>query len=112
MSTVPKHRMTKNDREALRVYRSLLKQREAGTLPSVGGLAGETMRMPRVRLAQDVDLSKADPKCDSCGGSGVKEHHVLEDESGRVEVPVVCSCVVNAGGVHRDKLDDVLEATP
>lgn len=99
------HHLTPNDRDALRVYRSLCEQRAAGTLPAAASLGGETLRLPRVRLAGDVDLSMADPDCAGCQGSGIAGHRVLADESGEVRVAVICGCVVRRGGVRADALD-------
>jgi len=97
--------LTPNAREALRVYRSFCEQRAAGTLPAAASLGGETLRLPRVRLAEDVDLSKAKPGCKSCHGTGIAGQRVFEDASGEVHVPIVCACVVRRGGVRRDALD-------
>lgn len=104
--------LTPNDREALRVYRSLVEQRAAGTLPAAAAIGKVTLRMPRVRLSQDVDLSKADPSCTGCHGTGIAGHRVLSDPSGEVRVPVVCSCVVRQGGVRADALDRMEGGSP
>ena len=97
--------LTPNDREALRLYRSLCEQRAAGTLPAAASLGGETLRLPRVRLTGDVDLSVAEPDCSRCDGRGIAGHRVLGDASDEVRVPVVCGCVVRRGGVRPDALD-------
>ena len=97
--------LTLNDREALRVYRSLCDQRAAGTLPAAAALGAETLRLPRVRLAHDVDLEKADPRCKGCHGTGIAGNRVLQDASGEARVPIVCACVVRRGGVRQDALD-------
>ena len=104
--------LTPNDREALRVYRSLLDQRAAGTLPAAAAVGCETLRLPRVRLAGDVDLSVAASGCTDCQGEGITGHRVLEDATGQVRVPVVCGCVVRGGGVRRDALDGMQGGSP
>ena len=69
----------------------------------------ETKEPPRLRLAKHIDLSKADPKCDGCKGTGIKGKQIVpvgEDET--MEVPVICRCVTQRGGVKPDKLDKIL----
>lgn len=100
--------LTLNDREALRIYSSLLKQRQEGTLPSAAVLGGDTFRLPRVRLAGDIDFSKAKRSCKRCHGTGVQGHRLLKDDRGEIRVPIVCPCVVEAGGVKQDKLDQIM----
>ena len=104
--------LTPNDRDALRVYRSLCAERAAGTLPAAASLGGETLRLPRVRLAGDVDFSVAEPDCCLCSGRGITGHRVLGDASDEVRVPVVCGCVVRRGGVRPDALDRMQEGAP
>lgn len=104
MQTKHEH-LTPNDREALRVYRSLCEQRAAGTLPAAASLGGETLRLPRVRLGDDVDLSVAEPDCSCCDGRGIAGHRVFGDASNEVRVPIVCGCVVRRGGIRADVLD-------
>jgi hypothetical protein len=64
----------------------------------------------RVRLATDqdgnpaVDLSKADPDCPRCGGTGTREPMRLDGQL----VTVVCACVHRNGGVAEDSLDRML----
>lgn len=58
----------------------------------------------RVFAAEDVDLSKADPGCDRCSGSGVVGS-VQPTESMRAgginnSVPMICRCVVRNNGVR------------
>jgi hypothetical protein len=105
MQTKNEQHLTPNDRDALRVYRSLCEQRAAGTLPAVAALGGETLRLPRVRLAGDVDLTVADSTCAACGGQGIAGSRTLSDSSGEVRVPVVCGCVIRGGGLRPDALD-------
>lgn len=64
--------------------------------------------IPRFRLPADVDLSKANPECERCDGTGVKEHRKLEDPENQgqeIDVPVICLCVRRNGGVCEDQLD-------
>ena len=56
-----------------------------------------------VRHAKDVDLSKADPDCKRCDGSGITGA-IQPDESMRKggvtdPVPIICKCVTARGGV-------------
>ena len=65
---------------------------------------------PRVRLSRDVDITKADPTCANCDGTGVVEtvdmsgDPLVTDGAGSA-VPVICRCVVRNGGVATDKFD-------
>ena len=66
--------------------------------------------VPRVRHTKDIDLSKADPGCATCHGTGVSgTHDYTERRKGyrdrTMKVPVVCKCVQDRGGVHPDGLD-------
>ena len=64
--------------------------------------------IPRFRLPADVDLSKADPTCERCDGTGVKERRKLSDPENpgkQIDVPVICRCVRRNGGVREDQLD-------
>ncbi len=65
--------------------------------------------MARLRHVQSIDFSKANSKCGKCLGTGVsgqQRHVVGNDEE---NVPVICTCVVNGGGVKRDALDRAYE---
>lgn len=55
----------------------------------------------RVRLATQIDFSKAKPSCKRCHGTGVSHYRT----EARERIGVVCSCVVKAGGVADDKFD-------
>lgn len=56
-----------------------------------------------IRHAKDVDLSKADPDCKACNGSGIKDAiqpDATMRKGGVTEpVPIVCKCVTLNGGV-------------
>ena len=69
---------------------------------------------PRVRLASTVDLSKANPGCDRCNGTGVvgKVRLALSDDgSDEILVPKICACVTINGGIAKDMLDRIQEQT-
>lgn len=71
-----------------------------------------TKQLPRLRLAKDIDLSKAKKNCKGCGGTGVKEEREIDDpenEGETVKVPVICKCVSRNQGVKRDQLDEAME---
>lgn len=64
---------------------------------------------PRVRLAKHIDLSKADPDCENCKGSGVagyKEARLSATEN-KQKIPIICKCVTRNGGVQEDALDRI-----
>ncbi len=64
---------------------------------------------PRLRLKKTVDLSKADPQCDRCGGTGIKEYVSRElPQEGLTSVPVVCRCVTRNNGIQPDVLDRMM----
>lgn len=70
--------------------------------------------IPRLRLATDIDLSKAKKSCKGCGGSGIKENRIIEDPEnpgGKRTVPVICKCISRRGGVKKDQLDRIMEET-
>jgi hypothetical protein len=67
-----------------------------------------TKTAQRVRLAADVDLTKADPLHDRCGGTGIVGYQKVDDPTSADSVqmaPVICRCVSRSGGVKRDILD-------
>ena len=71
--------------------------------------------VPRVRHTKDIDLSKADPACTTCHGTGVSgTHDYTEKRKGfrdrTYQVPIVCRCVQDRGGVHPDGLDRLQDA--
>lgn len=79
-------------------------------------MAGKTgkERPPRLRLRSDIDLTKADPECKGCKGTGIKGSRWIDDpenDGQKTEVPVICRCVIMAGGVQKDPLDEILEKT-
>jgi len=75
----------------------------------MGSAAKLQATAPRLRLASTVDLSRADPTCDTCGGTGIVAHRaVVIPFEGEHQVPVICRCVSRAGGVKKDVLDAIL----
>lgn len=72
----------------------------------------EAKLVPRFRLASTVDLSKADPRCDRCGGRGILDLRRLDvPGDGPTDVPVICRCVTRRGGLLPDLLDRALAET-
>ena len=70
-----------------------------------------TTRAPRVRLAADVDLTKAKRGCKHCHGTGRSGYATIpmpDQPEGRARVPVICRCVTRRNGVRRDMLDNIL----
>ncbi len=59
----------------------------------------------RVRLAEHIDLSKANKNCKRCDGTGVAGYEVTDQE----RIPRICRCVSKGGGVQRDRLDELLD---
>lgn len=73
-----------------------------------------TKNAPRLRLAGDIDFSKAKKACKGCGGTGIKEQREIpdpENDGQMLTVPVVCKCVSRRGGVKQDQLDRILEVS-
>lgn len=69
-------------------------------------------RAPRLRLATDVDLSKAKPSCKRCNGTGRRGLRTIEDPENKgkeVKIPVICRCVTRRGGIKEDQLDGLLK---
>jgi hypothetical protein len=69
-------------------------------------------RAPRLRLATDIDMSKAKKSCKGCYGTGRKGWRTIdnpEDPGKKVKVPVICKCVTRNGGVKKDMLDELAE---
>lgn len=64
---------------------------------------------PRLRLAKDIDLSKAKRNCPKCTGTGVSGWQLLELPEGEQQVPIICSCVSRRGGVREDMLDHMMK---
>ena len=102
--------------ETLRLFRELKRVRAAWLAAARKAEArGEPAPPPfRARLAEDhdgrtaVDLSKADPDCQRCGGTGTREPMKLDGQL----VTVVCACVHRRGGVAQDSLDRMLTDQP
>lgn len=61
--------------------------------------------MGRIRSIDDIDLSTANAKCPKCNGTGVSGNRTIEVKDAVQIVPVICSCVCDAGGVRPDALD-------
>lgn len=64
---------------------------------------------PRLRLAKDIDLSKAKRNC-KCKGTGIAGWQMIETPEGEQQVPIICRCVSRRGGVKKDMLDRMMEA--
>ena len=66
---------------------------------------------PRVRLAKNVDLTKAKPGCKRCNGRGVTGHRLadLGDGKGEQKIPIICRCVSRNDGVKPDELDRICQ---
>lgn len=94
--------LTKNDREALALFKQAKKLKDEGKLP---GNIGIDVAPMRVRLAQDVDLSKATKKCKHCHGTGIVGYRVVQED----RIPIICRCVSRAGGVRKDAFDKMTE---
>jgi hypothetical protein len=63
---------------------------------------------PRLRLAEDIDLSRAKPGCNRCHGTGRAGSRIIDNpevDGERISVPVICRCVTRGGGVKKDQLD-------
>lgn len=75
--------------------------------------ATEPKEAPRLRLSSNIDLTKADPRCDRCGGRGVVSLQDVDlGPEGVKKVPVICRCVSRAeGGVRPDTFDRILAET-
>lgn len=65
---------------------------------------------PRVRLAKDIDFSKAKPNCKWCYGRGYTGFQTLTLEDGQKEkAAIICRCVSRNDGVKRDEFDKMKE---
>lgn len=60
--------------------------------------------MGRLRSIKDIDLSTANKNCPKCKGTGVNGQREVEIGGDIQVVPVICSCVCDAGGVRPDAL--------
>lgn len=64
---------------------------------------------PRVRLARDIDFSKAKPGCKHCAGRGIVGYQDVPTEDGKVETAaIVCRCVSRNKGVKSDAFDNMM----
>lgn len=91
---------TRSDKAALALFEQAKAQRDAGTLDAAEFALGVPGTLPRVRLAQQVNLEAHDPDCERCSG-GIRGYEQVGDE----RVPIVCVCVSRGGGVEPDKFD-------
>lgn len=91
------------DKAALELFERMRADRE----DHHAGIGIEVAPM-RVRLASDVDLTLATDDCPECGGTGVKR----TEQAGSQAVPVVCGCVVRAGGVSEDRVAELRSGSP
>lgn len=95
--------MDKNSKAALELYQRAEALKAQGKLDHGFGI-GPQGTMPRVRLASDVDVSKADKNCERCSGSGFSGFEIAAGE----RIPIVCRCVSRGGGIKSDRLDKVM----
>ena len=65
-------------------------------------------KAPRIRLAEDIDLTKADKDCIKCKGCGISEYRKVKDEHIDQVVPVICACVTRNNGIKYDIIDEIL----
>lgn len=91
--------LDQGQREALRLFEHARKVRDQAAKFGI-----QTSPL-RVRLAAHVDLSKANPSCKRCHGTGVLHWQTV----GEQRIPTVCRCVAKGGGVQKDKLDQLLD---
>ncbi len=65
---------------------------------------------PRIRLAKNIDLTKAKPGCKRCNGDGIRGYKTadLGDGKGDTRIPIICRCVSRNGGVKPDELDRIM----
>lgn len=98
-----------NDAAALALHKEAKERKDQeGTIGSA--------KIQRPALAKNIDLSKADPLCTTCGGTGVARYQVIKGAVTQrrgfrkkrepdQRIPVICSCVVKNGGVKEDAYD-------
>lgn len=100
--------LDRNSQQALDLFREAKKRCDAGKDRSIGF----DVAPMRVRLARDVDLTKANPSCKRCHGTGkVGDKLVPGTRAGdQMRVPLICRCVVKGGGVRMDKIDEMMGA--
>ena len=71
--------------------------------------APPTKQAPRVRLARDIDFSKAKSGCKHCAGRGIVGYKDIPTEDGKVErAAIVCRCVSRNQGVKPDGFDKMM----
>lgn len=98
--------MKASDKRAIALFKQAKAEREQRALKnSFSMAAGSPGVLPRVRLASQVDVSKADPSCELCDGKGVRGHEIV----GQDQIPIICRCVSRGGGVAPDQLDRLLD---
>ena len=91
------------DRDAIELFRRAMLAKKRGELEAAGRIAPATLR---VELAKNIDLSKADPDCERCAGSGIAGHETAPDSTA---IERICRCVARNGGVD-SPLDKMLTA--
>lgn len=113
-------RLDASQRMTLELFRKMCEERDRQIADRARrAAAGEVLEAPTVRRLRHttdpktgkpaIDLSKADPKCTRCQGTGRLADEVLEDpDKGTIAIPVVCACVHRRGGVSPDLLDRML----
>lgn len=133
MTTSATDPLTSQQRRTLALYNALVEEREQDkarraaeaaadgreTDEETPAPANEAAPLRRLRHTRDpktgratIDLSKADPDCERCNGTGRLDDKLLDDpesDGGIMRVPVVCVCVHRGGGVKRDALDKLLD---
>jgi len=98
--------MDRNSKVALELFRQAQEAKERGENQEFA----VDVAPQRVRLASQVDLSKADPKCKRCHGTGKLGNRVVPtEESEPLRVPIICRCVAENGGVTQDRFDQYMQ---
>jgi len=118
---IDESKFDESQRRTIEIYRQICEERDRQIAERARRVAaGEVLEAPtvrRLRFTRDpktgkaaIDLSKADPNCTRCGGSGRRADEVLSDpEKGDISIPVVCSCVHRRGGITPDLLDKAIK---
>lgn len=93
--------LDRNSQAALDLYRKLKRAKDAGKLK---GTIRTAVAPIRVRLSRDVDVTKANPNCKRCYGTGSSGTKMIPGNRGcePVRVPIICRCVVAGGGIKPD----------
>lgn len=91
--------MDRNSRRALALFKKAQEQAKRGAGPNALGV--NVQPMLRVARADAVDLTKADPSCKRCHGTGLLGTRVIPGNRGcePTKIPLVCRCVGRGGGV-------------